>query len=742
MPHPRTGAGRARAGLARAIGGLRADPTPLLAAAACVAAVAYADHVSRLYHRNVVDDSLISMQYAKNVALGRGAVFNAGERVEGYTNFLWVAFLAPLYAAAGALGVDFVPAAVAASVAFAALDVGLVYLVGRQIWGASPLPALLALGLCAADGAYATWAAMALEGHLLAFWVLLVAWLGGREGLRRRWLWTGLALAAATMTRPDGALLAIAYAVSEALGALGVGAGGTADGGGARGEGDDEGRAGGERERVGGAAGRRGRAGEAVRALGAGAGVYALYFAWRYSYYGYLLPNTYYFKLGGAKLDAWQRGFRYLAGFFAERGGVPALAALGPLLAARRPAVRLLALYAGLHLAYVAYVGGDFYPGHRFLLVLVPTFGLLAGAGLDAALRYAGVGALAAGAPGGAKTRRRAGGAKARGGREGAKAWGGERARALVAGAGALAVGFALRREFVWNYRTGPVQREVKRWGAERERNRRFLLWLRDHKRPGASIATGDVGSAGFFGEFDRVVDLLGVLDPVIAHQEAAALGKGQAGHEKWATAPYVVAKRPTYIKLGYFDEDFTKSGYFLWGDMPRELGVAGLWALDELAGRGRYDAGGAFHFDLASENAPWAAEGDAFAGWPAPAGRREGQPAVVGQSGGFVNTFHPELGDRATGRLVSPPFALEADKLVLRVGGGHEPERLRVSLVVGGTRVRSETGRGDEALTRREWDVTPWRGASATIEIVDREAGAWGHLLVDEIVAWKADPR
>src|SRR5436189_992982 len=40
------------------------------------------------------DDAFISFRYAQNLAEGNGLVFNPGERVEGYTNFLWVLLLA------------------------------------------------------------------------------------------------------------------------------------------------------------------------------------------------------------------------------------------------------------------------------------------------------------------------------------------------------------------------------------------------------------------------------------------------------------------------------------------------------------------------------------------------------------------------------------------------------------------------------------------------------------------------
>src|SRR4029453_8880455 len=44
--------------------------------------------------RFVQDDAYISWRYADNFARGLGLVWNAGEYVEGYTNFLWTVILA------------------------------------------------------------------------------------------------------------------------------------------------------------------------------------------------------------------------------------------------------------------------------------------------------------------------------------------------------------------------------------------------------------------------------------------------------------------------------------------------------------------------------------------------------------------------------------------------------------------------------------------------------------------------
>src|SRR5438034_8934210 len=40
------------------------------------------------------DDAYISFRYARNLVHGLGLVYNAGERVEGYSNFLWTLWCA------------------------------------------------------------------------------------------------------------------------------------------------------------------------------------------------------------------------------------------------------------------------------------------------------------------------------------------------------------------------------------------------------------------------------------------------------------------------------------------------------------------------------------------------------------------------------------------------------------------------------------------------------------------------
>jgi len=44
-----------------------------------------------------LDDAYISYRYAENLARGEGLVFNHGERVEGYSNLLYVLAVVPAF---------------------------------------------------------------------------------------------------------------------------------------------------------------------------------------------------------------------------------------------------------------------------------------------------------------------------------------------------------------------------------------------------------------------------------------------------------------------------------------------------------------------------------------------------------------------------------------------------------------------------------------------------------------------
>lgn len=140
--------------------------------------------------------------------------------------------------------------------------------------------------------------------------------------------------------------------------------------------------------------------------------------------------------------------------------------------------------------------------------------------------------------------------------------------------------------------------------------------------------------------------------------------------------------------------------------------------------------------------------EGDTYGDWkvtgesfgPGPArGTLPNQMEVTGFKGrGLVNTYHK--GDDSTGTLTSPPFTIERRHINFLIGGGMHPGEACINLIVDGKTVRTATGPNDrpggtERLDWSSWDVGDLLGKTATIEIVDRKKGGWGHINIDHIV-------
>ena len=130
---------------------------------------------------------------------------------------------------------------------------------------------------------------------------------------------------------------------------------------------------------------------------------------------------------------------------------------------------------------------------------------------------------------------------------------------------------------------------------------------------------------------------------------------------------------------------------------------------------------------------ANWTLEGDCFGSAPA-TGTMPNQQAVSGWQGTYyVNTFLQ--GDGTQGKATSRAFAIARSFIHLRVGGGRHPGETCVNLVIDGAVVATATGDNSEVLRPVLWDVRAHKGKQATIEIVDRNPGGWGHILVDHIV-------
>ncbi len=127
-----------------------------------------------------------------------------------------------------------------------------------------------------------------------------------------------------------------------------------------------------------------------------------------------------------------------------------------------------------------------------------------------------------------------------------------------------------------------------------------------------------------------------------------------------------------------------------------------------------------------------WTVTGDAGAAAPA-TGKSPLQQEVAGWHGKhFINTYQPGDGPQCT--LASKPFKIAEPFIAFLVGGGAHKDETCMNLLVGGKVVRTVTGRDAEALAPAHWDVREFIGKEATLEIVDKNSGPWGHINIDYI--------
>ena len=301
----------------------------------------------------LTDDAFISFRYARNFAHGQGLVFNPGfEKVEGYTNFLWVLLLS----AADVLGLPPEVASILFSVALtAALWWLLILLAGRL----APSPGisgfvLIPAALLALTRSVAVWSTSGLETRLFETLILagvLALYTETTQDPAPKFSFAALWFALATLTRPDGLLLAACAFAASLVYDLSL-----------------------RRINV---ARLAGRYGVFLAPVGG-------HYLFRRMYYGDWFPNTYYAKVGGELW--WSMGWKYLGMFVLEYGIYLWIPLLVPayLYFAKRGRRFFFFLTLALvvpHALYMVSIGGDHFEYRPFDLYF-PLLFILISAGL------------------------------------------------------------------------------------------------------------------------------------------------------------------------------------------------------------------------------------------------------------------------------------------------------------------------------------------------------------------------
>ncbi|MCU0865459.1 MAG: hypothetical protein MUC36_16870 [Planctomycetes bacterium] len=316
------------------------------------------------------DDAFISLRYAERLLDGHGLSWTDGERVEGYSNLLWVLLVAGL----GGLGLDLVSAARLLGGALTALAL---LAIGRALRPASPGQSLIVAAvplLAASTQVLLGWTFAGLEGPL----VLCLLALGcgclvqAHTDEPDPGVWSRATLLRASVpfallcwTRPDGPLWV--FGSGLLLGAASL---------------------------------RHGLRRAVDRAFWLGALpllAVLLQLAFRLAWHGDVVPNTAHVK---AELDpnAFAAGVDYVVAAVRAHAGLFATAGLGGVLLLVRGGARLALVLTApvlLWLLYLALVGGDHFPGRRLLHGAIAPLALLAGLGLvGRGLRFGAAGAL------------------------------------------------------------------------------------------------------------------------------------------------------------------------------------------------------------------------------------------------------------------------------------------------------------------------------------------------------------
>ena len=304
-------------------------------AAACVV-VGFVALQVRLVGDWRVDDAYITFSYSRNLAIGRGPVYGYDLRVEGYSNFLWMVFVAlPL-----SLWPRGDPALIARIGAFGSLALlgWIVWRLMRRRAGLLLSAALLAVLALWTDLTRATLSGLETTPHaaLLALCILLYT---HPSGTVRRWTW--LAALGLGLIRIDGfVLIGVLVAWDLVLG---------------------------PRQR-------RLITARHLWWFTIPVLAYVGYFSARWAYYGLPLPLPYYAKSIGAA-QGLLRGGGYL---WANIRALGLLAAVPVGIAAlvRKPRADALLLWtiAGVQCVYVVAIGGDWMPMARWLIPVVPLF--------------------------------------------------------------------------------------------------------------------------------------------------------------------------------------------------------------------------------------------------------------------------------------------------------------------------------------------------------------------------------
>jgi arabinofuranosyltransferase len=708
------------------------------------------------------DDAYISFRYARNLVLGHGLVFNLGERVEGYTNFLWVLELAGIWKA---LGIRPEHSCFALSVIYTAGTLLLVAMLAKRTpFRADRLAAVgCSLFLLAVNRSFAVWTTGGLETRQFTYFALLAIWFMQRSATTDSWRTyapASLAWAAAELTRPEGLLL---YACAG-LWLLGHAV-----------------------------ARRRLRQQEWAGFVLPFVAIVAMHFAFRYWYYGDWLPNTYYAK----DVRPWPAGgFSYLTEAFIENGIylVAPIAVLGLFarLALGRDGIHVLSAVILLaHAAYLVRIGGDHFEFRPLdfwwplLSVAVADGLLLLRAAAERWFRpklasHASdvswfATALAALVVTFYSTVFQLGyisqthDVTTRGEADAIVPEMTEQSfpfAFLLPGMRGLAAAYNEALKFSASHMIGSRYHNESMLTQTALRLYGPYIGKTDGLFPADAVMRYDaIGVVPYSLPDLTVIDVYGLTDRVIARTPVRTRNRDRwLAHDR-SPPPGYLQSRGVNLEVLAATEVFGPSSEYalrledqLWMPLqstyPEWLRAAfkprGLWwkHLDPsvaenhvwVSGKALEPIRALGFFDQSPNGVQGMDEGWIVQGPAMISDRAGGRPRLTNNpagyiGNGFINSFDPVLGDNFLSDMRSPVFTpVRSDYLTFLIGGGSGPT-VGVELLVDSRNVETWHGEDSESLGLRAVDLTPYAGKRCQLHVFDAGLGAWAHVTADQFL-------
>jgi arabinofuranosyltransferase len=278
-----------------------------------------------------IDDAYITLRFSHNLMLGMGPVFNPGEHVEGYSNFLWMVILA---------AIDFLRIPIDFAMKLLSLVFGLLtlHLIGKvtRAWFKRDDLAIVAQLLFGSSAFVALWSVDGLETMFYTALLTCLIWLLTATSVNS--IIIGLLVGAIALTRPEGAMFSVVAIAWLAI-TRGYKSG--------------------------------------ITALIPFALIAGLYELFRFSYFGHFLSNTATAKLNPSEATILS-GLQYLWNFNRDSGYLILPAALVGVIALKKNKPLMLAfIFISFQTIFLMVSGGDFMYGYRFIVPIVPSLILM-----------------------------------------------------------------------------------------------------------------------------------------------------------------------------------------------------------------------------------------------------------------------------------------------------------------------------------------------------------------------------